>query len=478
MDRETESFINDYVEKLRQGTATVFVGAGLSRGAGYVDWKGLLSDIAYELELDIEKETDLVSLAQFYKNRRNSREKLNHLIINKFADKIDPTENHEIIARLPYNTIWTTNYDALIEKAHENQLKTIDVKSETDHLFVNIDNRNCTIYKMHGDKSKPNKAVLLKEDYERYYYTHESFLSILKSELITKSMLFIGFSFTDPNINYIFGRLTHRYSENSKNHYCIIKKVSIDNFDNDIERFEYEEKKQQLMIEELIRYRVETILVDNYTDITDILQKIEKRYNSHSIFISGSAAEYGDFSEKEAQDFIHLLSKKLIENKLTVVNGFGLGVGSSVINGALDAIYSNSKKYSEKQLIVKPFPQFSSGETKLEDLWENYRKNMISRAGIFLILFGNKKSNNDLVVLADGVQKEFEIAIEKGLVPIPIFDTSYMAKEIYNQIKDKLEKYNLTKEIFDEISDLKIGKENIEEIVDRIINIVNKIVKQ
>lgn len=40
------AFINDYVEKLRQGTATIFLGAGMSKAAGFVDWKGLLRDLA------------------------------------------------------------------------------------------------------------------------------------------------------------------------------------------------------------------------------------------------------------------------------------------------------------------------------------------------------------------------------------------------------------------------------------------------
>lgn len=30
------AFINDYVAKLRQGTATIFLGAGMSKAAGFV----------------------------------------------------------------------------------------------------------------------------------------------------------------------------------------------------------------------------------------------------------------------------------------------------------------------------------------------------------------------------------------------------------------------------------------------------------
>jgi hypothetical protein len=203
----TDAFINDYVEKLRQGTATILLGAGMSKAAGFVDWKGLLKDLAIELGLKIEEEPDLISVAQFHKNKNNNRNKIDEKIVNEFTDSDVETENHRIIARLPFNTIWTTNYDNLIEVAHSKIYKKVDVKGEVDDLFINRDNRACILYKMHGDKDKPSRAVLLKEDYEKYYYTHEPFISILNSELITKSFLFVGFSFTDPNINYIFGRL-------------------------------------------------------------------------------------------------------------------------------------------------------------------------------------------------------------------------------------------------------------------------------
>lgn len=473
---EINAFINDYVDKLRQGNTTILIGAGLSKAAGFVDWKGLLKDLATEIGLRIEDENDLISIAQFHKNYKQNRNKIDEKIVNEFTDKDIETENHRIIARLPFNTIWTTNYDNLIEDTHEKYHKKVDVKSEVDDLFFNRDNRSCILYKMHGDKDRPSKAVLLKEDYEKYYYTHEPFVALLNSELITKSFLFVGFSFTDPNINYVFGRLTHRYSDKSKDHYCIMRKCSLNDYKGDEGKFEYETIKQQLFIEELKRYRVTTILIENHSDLTIILEEIEKRYNSHSVFISGSAIEYGDFTPLEAQQFIHLLSKKLVERKLNVVNGFGLGVGSAVINGALDAIYSNPKKYNEEQLVLKPFPQFKTGEKELGVLWEEYRQKMISRAGIILFVFGNKDEGEG-IVNAGGVKREFDIAMEKGLIPIPIHYTGYMSKQIFEEIQKAYQELGLSKELIQELSELHLEKNNLNKSVEHIMNIIDKIIK-
>jgi hypothetical protein len=41
--------------------------------AGYVDWKKLLQPIAQDLELDIDQEHDLISIAQYHLNEKQNR---------------------------------------------------------------------------------------------------------------------------------------------------------------------------------------------------------------------------------------------------------------------------------------------------------------------------------------------------------------------------------------------------------------------
>ncbi|WP_279465062.1 hypothetical protein [Aeromonas dhakensis] len=90
------------------------------------------------------------------------------------------------------------------------------------------------------------------------------------------------------------------------------------------------------------------------------------------------------------------------------------GIGSAVINGALDAIYSKPDKYSEEQLIMRPFPQHPSNGKELAELWNEYRHRMIGLSGIALFLFGNKLNEDSNVINAGGVRKEFEIAQGTG----------------------------------------------------------------
>lgn len=187
MNSEINAFINKYVKEIRNNNAAFFAGAGFSKESGYVDWKTLLESIVLELGLEVEKEHDLVALAQYCCNKHQNRGIINDVIFEEFSKQKEPTQNHKILARLPIGAIWTTNYDDLIEKAFYNVQKIVDVKSRNEHLSNTLANRECILYKMHGDKNNPNDAILIKDDYERYYKDHKQFLSALTGDLISKT---------------------------------------------------------------------------------------------------------------------------------------------------------------------------------------------------------------------------------------------------------------------------------------------------
>lgn len=71
--------IRNYTKAIREGNAAIFGGAGLSRTSGFVDWKGLLKPLAADIKLDINKEHDLLSIAQYYRNQRRTRHGINQI---------------------------------------------------------------------------------------------------------------------------------------------------------------------------------------------------------------------------------------------------------------------------------------------------------------------------------------------------------------------------------------------------------------
>lgn len=476
-NREIESFIKDFVKDLAENNVAVFAGAGMSKSAGYVSWADLLREIAEEVGLSVDKEHDLISIAQYHVNENaGGKAKIKRKILEEFAQEAESSENHKILARLPITTFWTTNYDTLIEDSLKTANKIVDVKHQLKQLANTRPKRDVVIYKMHGDVHHPADAILTKEQYESYYKTHEHFITALSGDLISKTFLFIGFSFSDPNLDYVLSRLNIQFGENNRQHFCFIKKQSKET--DDEEMFKYNLRKQELMINDLKRYKIKALVVDDYSEITDILKEIERRFRKKTIFISGSAEEYGTWNRNDAQSFIHLLSKNIVSAGFRIVNGFGWGVGSAVINGALEAVYEKPEKFSEDQLIMKPFPQYESGEKKLNELWEEYRQKMISLAGISIIIFGNKKDEKGNIIPANGVKREFEIAISKGLIPIPIAATGYITQEIFNLIiKDVDNIYKGIEWIIPMVKELASNELTAAEIIKKVITIIQTINK-
>lgn len=470
--RKLESFIQDFLKEIEENNAAVFAGAGLSVASGHVDWKGLLKQFADELDLDIEKEDDLISLAQYHLNKNaNNRHALTQKIANEFHLGKKPNENHQILARLPINTWWTTNYDRLIEKSLHDVGKIADVKYTTRQLANTIHGRDCIVYKMHGDVENADEAILTKDQYEKYFTTHGAFINALSGDLISKTFLFIGFSFTDPNLEYILSRVRVIFQQNQRRHYCFFREVKKSDKETEND-YEYRKIKQALIINDLLRFNIHVLLVEEYSDITKILKDIENRYKRKTIYISGSAYEYGKLGSEKAEKFISDLSRKLVNKGFKIISGFGLGVGSFVINGVLEEVYFNKNEKLKDQLLLRPFPQGDRGKQQ----WENYRNDMISYAGVALFIFGNKMEGGE-VILAGGVKREFEIAREKKMALIPIGATGYIAKELWDTVLSEFTKYFPSENLLDLFK--KLGDETLsmDEIVDSVLSLVIALTK-
>ena len=309
------------------------------------------------------------------------------------------------------------------------------MKYTVEQLKLTRPKRDAIVYKMHGDIDHPNDAVLMKDDYERYQSTREPFVHALSGDLVSKTMLFVGFSFTDPNLDYILSRVRLSLHGKPRQHYCILKRVLRKEYSDDAS-YDYALLKLNLQINDLKRFGIQALLIDEYSQLTDILQRIEDRFRQRTIFISGAAHEYGKLSAPQAEEFIRSLSQAIILKDYKIVSGFGLGVGSHVITGVLHHIYETQSQKLHDQLLLRPFPQGEKGKAT----WETYRKDMIGYAGIAIFLFGNKIEKDELV-LSGGMRAEFEIAKAQGLCLIPVGTTGYMAHELWAEMNSNFEAY-------------------------------------
>ncbi|MGT2762519.1 SIR2 family protein [Streptococcus intermedius] len=433
-----KDLIREIEKAIKSDELGAFIGAGLSIPAGFCSWKELLREPAEEIGLDVEKESDLVNLAQYYSNSKK-RTSIDDLIKSQFSQLVKPTENHKLLSQLPISTFWTTNYDKLIEKALENNMKKPYVKTKDEQLRGTNYNFDAIVYKLHGDVETPEDAVITRSDYEEFGYNKRKlFREVLEGDLLTKTFLFLGFSFEDPNFNYVIGRLRVLLDEkNTRKHYCIMKRVQ-----DTVENSEYEKAKQELQIEDLNRYGIFTCLVNDYNEITEILSTLVDRYRRKTVFISGSAYCYPGYSRETAQTFIHKLSFELSKNGYRIVNGYGKGVGEFVLNGVADYCLTHNSKINDF-LTLMPFPQNSSLGIDLDTLYKENREQMIENCGIAIFVFGNKETEN----IASGVLDEYELSKEHGLACLPIEYTGGASKEIYDKTIQEISDKNTIKAI-------------------------------
>lgn len=463
-----------YTEEL-----AIFAGAGLSVEAGYCNWKTLLQQPAEKLKLDINKEEhDLISLAQFYCNK-NKRSAINELLSNSFPTNRKPTENHKILSELPITTYWTTNYDSLIEDSLKINNKNVSVRRIDKDLQLSYKNYDAVVYKMHGDIQTLSEAVITRDDYEEYgVNSRKLFRDVLEGALLTKTFLFLGFSFSDPNFSFVLSKMRVLLGEHNRPHYYILKRFSEPDINKiesreeyDIAKKEYEYNliKQDLQIEDLGRYGIKICLINSYEEITEILKDILNRYKRKTVFISGSAEEYEKLGKEKAIEFIRKLSFELVKNGYRVVNGYGLGVGTYIINGITEYCYDNKKSKIEDSLKLMPFPLTAISDDKLRDTWEKYREEMISQCGIAIYMFGNKKID-EKIIKADGVKKEYDIAKSNQLVNIPLAFTGYITEDLYYENSNEIKNILKDKEI-DYITKFYDTNTN----VDGIIKIVNRL---
>lgn len=468
-----KQFIREYIKAIRDGNAALFAGAGLSRPSGFVIWKELLRPLAEDIGLNIDDEYDLTAVAQYVRNKSGNRAAINSSILDAYSKDVACNENINILTRLPISTYWTTNYDHLIEEGLRASNRNADVKIEYKQLSSTKRDRDAVVYKMHGDVDHAADAVLTKDDYVQYDRNHPFFRSVLQGDLISKTFVFIGFSFEDPNLDGILGQIRLLLDDNIRNHYCFMKCVSRGDCVDD-ESFGYQKARQELREQDLARYGIQTVFINDYSEITDILREIEESVVANNVFISGSTDFYSkEWSKARVDELAYKLANQLVKEEFRVTSGFGLGIGSSIINGALDEIYNNKYKHMDEHLCLRPFPQGIIDSNERKAKWKKYREEIIKENGIAIFMFGNKKGEDGGKVIADGCIQEYEIARDEGRVIIPIGSTGDAAGEIYSKIQEEREKdteqYSYLEKYMKELG--------TEKNIDNIVNIVLDIVK-
>jgi O-acetyl-ADP-ribose deacetylase (regulator of RNase III) len=196
---------------LRAGECVLFVGAGLSSGAGLPDWNGLVRRLSEELGLRPGPRLDYLDLAQWYRERFGPPA-LAEVIRQTFGGAPLPTLGHYLLMSLPVRHVITTNYDGLLERALA-ALKRHPVKVVRQEDVARTGQAGVYVVKLHGDASRPEEVVVSRDDYDEFFQRRPAMALLLEGLLLNQTFFFVGYGLRDPNFRQVYHRIARMLRE-------------------------------------------------------------------------------------------------------------------------------------------------------------------------------------------------------------------------------------------------------------------------
>ncbi|MBF0274334.1 MAG: SIR2 family protein [Nitrospinae bacterium] len=263
----------------KEGRLLPFIGAGISMSVSWdvkglkkrgPSWEELVNKAANILGFDDPdllrvRGTDL-QILEYFRLINNTAKLTNWLVqeINPPDDALKDSAIHKKLTELDKcKTFYTTNFDDFLERSFNLLGRNNKVIVQEQHM-CRANNDECEIIKFHGDLNHTDMLVLSEADYERRLSLSTELDYRFKSDLLNRTVLFLGYSFRDPNVSYLFRLITEQFKNNngisSPRAYIVVKHPS-----------EFEKKLFNARHIEILPARTD----DLTSFICDLLEKIK-----------------------------------------------------------------------------------------------------------------------------------------------------------------------------------------------------------
>ncbi len=193
---------------IESGDCVLFVGAGIGKhargpnGRTGPDADTLAKELAEYFSISTVDNYDLARIAEVVEHRKGRRTL--EAFLKQRLLHLEPDPTLMWLFTLRWRAVFTTNYDAVIQRAYDmnpkppQQPRTFSLTRD----LVPIDPRfDVPIYHLHGTVfgSGDPAIVVTQSDYARFRERRRMLFELLKKECATATVLYVGYSNRDPN---------------------------------------------------------------------------------------------------------------------------------------------------------------------------------------------------------------------------------------------------------------------------------------
>lgn len=228
----------ELVNQIARGNCIVFVGAGLSQGAKLPSWPDLLKQMLDWSEKHDVELTDRKELESYIKDgelllvANEMRERLGKDDFRRFMVEVfrkpglTPNDTHMLLTKIPFASALTSNYDTLLESAY-----IIANNGTAPHVFTHSDYPELSgalrsgefyVLKVHGTVDRIETIILGQSDYREVMHANPAYRQHLKTLFSTKTVMFLGFGLTDPDLMLMLDELKSIFKDYTGKHYSLM----------------------------------------------------------------------------------------------------------------------------------------------------------------------------------------------------------------------------------------------------------------
>jgi hypothetical protein len=197
----------------RRREVVLYIGAGLSSGAGLPGWADLVRPLAKSIgvhwptnEADLTV-VHLLSAIQHYENQRGRNALIQALRDNLDTTGKNPTPTHNLlIGSLPIQVIFTTNYDDLVERTLRRLNRPFNVVVNEPELVLWRED-HIQVIKLCGELDQPESIIISQRDFNTFFSRRPRLTERLRTILESKTGLFLGYSLQDPFFNQVWDNI-------------------------------------------------------------------------------------------------------------------------------------------------------------------------------------------------------------------------------------------------------------------------------